>query len=248
MSFGSSDAKDPIGLETLKLFTKAERFNRWMFESISSYCIGSILEIGSGIGNISKLLLEKDGPLTLSDLRPEYCVFLKQRFRANQLNGIFQLDLSVTDFEENYPQLLGQFDTIVALNVIEHIEDDGIAVKNCKRLLKQGGRLIVLVPAFQVLNNSLDTELGHFRRYTKKSLTALLQKEDMNVTHTKYFNGTGIFGWWWAGAVLKSKIISTRQLKIYNKLVPVFRLIDKFAGNIAGLSVIAVAGKADSKV
>jgi SAM-dependent methyltransferase len=233
---------DPAGLETLQAFAKAERFNKWLYDAVAGYYKGEILEIGSGIGNISKLLLERGEPVTLSDVRINYCEILKRRFKDNtRLKGVFQVDLSLTDFSDKYQPLLASFDTIIALNVIEHIKNDKLAIQNCKSLLKKDGRLVILVPAFQSLYNSLDKELGHFKRYTRKSLSELLIKEEMEMVTKRYFNSPGIPGWWISGSVFKSKIISDTQLNIYDKLVPLFRIIDKTTLHLAGLSVIAVA-------
>lgn len=237
---------DPAGLETLQTLAKAERFNKWLYDAIAGYCKGEILEIGSGIGNISKLLLESGEQVALSDVRINYCETLKHRFKDNaRLRGVYQVDLSLADFSDAYQPLLAGFDTIIALNVIEHIKDDKLAIQNCKRLLRKDGRLVILVPAFQWLYNSLDKELGHYRRYKKKSLSELLVNEEMIITDKKYFNCSGIPGWWTSGSVFKSKIISDWQLNVYDKLVPVFRVIDKAVLHMAGLSVIAVAKNQD---
>jgi SAM-dependent methyltransferase len=248
MGLASFPSADHAGLETLELFTHAERFNRWMYDAIAPYCQGEILEIGSGIGNISLLLLEKDRPVTLSDLRTEYCEILRGRFTANDnLRGIYQIDLSAADPAAGYPELYGRYDTVIALNVIEHIEDDGRAVRNCRRLLKPGGRLVLLAPAFQAMHNQLDRELGHCRRYTKKTLKDLLIREALEPSHAGYFNSAGIFGWWFAGSLQKRRMISHGQLTFYNRLIPLFRFIDKLLTPVAGLSVIAVAKNKDPK-
>ncbi len=243
MGLASFPGADPAGLETLELFANAAHFNRWMYDAIAPYCRGEILEIGSGIGNISLLLLEKNRPVALSDLRAGYCDILRRRFALQEnLRGIYQIDLSVADPAAAYPELYGRYDTVIAMNVIEHIEDDGRAVRNCRKLLKPGGQLVLLVPAFQRLHNQLDRELGHCRRYTKKTLKALLDREGLKPLHTEYFNSVGIFGWWFAGSLQKRRIISQGQLKLFNQLIPLFRLVDKLVAPVAGLSVIAVAG------
>jgi len=235
--------KDQPGLETLELFANAPHFNQWLYENISHYCQGSILEIGSGIGNISKLLLQQNGSITLSDLRIEYCEQLRLHFgQYKNLLDILRIDLSLPDFANIYPKLLQQFDTVIALNVIEHIEDDKLVINNCKKLLKPGGRIIILVPAFFKLYNSFDEELGHFRRYDKKSLATLLQSQQLKIINIEYFNCAGILGWWFTGSVLKRKIIPRNQLDIYEKMVPLFRFFDKLLLKRIGLSVIAVAG------
>jgi 2-polyprenyl-3-methyl-5-hydroxy-6-metoxy-1,4-benzoquinol methylase len=246
MGLASFPSADPAGLETLELFAHADHFNRWMYDAIAPYCQGEILEIGSGIGNISLYLLEKNRPVALSDLRKDYCEILKRRFASFQnLHGVYSLDLSAADPAADLPELYGRYDTVIALNVVEHIGDDGLAIRNCRRLLKPGGRLVILVPASQFLYNDLDRELGHYRRYSKKKAKLLLQREGMELLNAEYFNSAGIFGWWFAGSLQKRKIISRGQLSLYNQLIPLFRLVDKLVAPIAGLSVIVVGKKND---
>ncbi|WP_315819590.1 class I SAM-dependent methyltransferase [Paraflavitalea speifideaquila] len=171
---------DPTGLQTLERFAAATHFNRWLFDTVRPYCKGHVLEVGSGIGNISKLFLEGNFQLTVSDLRQEYGDLLQQRLGDHpQLAGVTLLDLVAPDFTEGYRHLLQQFDTIVALNVVEHIEDDKKAIDNCVQLLKPGGQLVVLVPAFQSLYNLFDEELGHYRRYTARTLGQLQEGQGL---------------------------------------------------------------------
>jgi 2-polyprenyl-3-methyl-5-hydroxy-6-metoxy-1,4-benzoquinol methylase len=248
MSSDPFQPADQTGLETLQLFAHAKRFNKWMYESIAPYCSGTVLEIGSGIGNISEILLENYEEVGLSDMREEYCSILLRRFgERKNLRGVFQIDLSALDFGTYQPELIGQFNTVIALNVIEHIEEDSLAIRNCRQFLKRDGRLVILVPAFPGLYNSLDKELGHVRRYTENTLSALLASQEMKVINTRYFNSPGIFGWWVSGSLFKKKIISEQQLRFYSNWVPVFRVVDKFMSRIAGLSVIAEAVRLDYK-
>lgn len=233
---------DPSGWETLELFADAPAFNRWIFDRISSFCKGEVIEAGSGIGNISTLLLDQHFQTSLSDIRTEYCQFLKNKFAGNpDLRGVFRLDLSSPDFENIYPDLLGRFDTVIALNVVEHIHQDELAIQNAKKLIRDKGNLIILVPAGRYLYNRFDRELGHYRRYSKKSVCRLLTNQGLKMAHLSYFNFGGIFGWWFSGSVMKRKIIPGSQLKVFNQLVPFFRITDQLASHITGLSVIAVA-------
>ncbi|PWT77633.1 MAG: class I SAM-dependent methyltransferase [Bacteroidetes bacterium] len=236
--------EDPVGQETLELFAKTDHFNEWMFENLSLYCRDNILEIGSGIGNISSLLLKKFSEVHLSDLRMSYCEKLKSRFSGdNRLKGVYRLDLGEKEIEKKYPALINSFNSIIASNVVEHIEDDGTAVENCCKLLMSGGRLIVLVPAYDWLFNGFDKELGHFRRYNKKTLSALMEGKGLSILHSQYFNAAGIAGWWFSGSVLKKKILPKNQLNFYNKLIPLIRLVDQVVLHKTGLSVIAVGEK-----
>ena len=235
---------DPSGLQTLERFAQATRFNRWMFDTIQPYCKGDVLEVGSGIGNLSRYFLENDLKLTASDLRDEYINILHGKFgRHPNLAGIISIDLAVANFETRFQDLLQQFDTVVALNVVEHIQDDELAIGNCKKLLKPGGHLIILVPAFQALYNQFDEELGHYVRYNRSSLNGLLQGQGLEVFHTRYFNAIGIIGWMINGSLFRKRLIPRRQLQLFDKLVPVIKMIDAITFRKAGLSVLSVARK-----
>lgn len=235
---------DPAGLETLEQFQHAHRLNRWLFSSIAPYCKGKVLEVGSGIGNLSTLFLERGFQLTVTDFRQEYCELLQQQFGQHpNLQQVVNLDLVDRHFEERYASLSGQFDTIVAINVVEHIRNDQLAIAHCRQLLKPSGILVVLVPAWQTLFNSFDKELGHFRRYTAGTLTSLLSSQQLEVTETKYFNLAGIAGWWLNGSLLRKKIIPDNQLKLFDACVPVLRHLDRLFFRRIGLSVIAAARK-----
>ncbi len=239
-----AEFSDTTGLEILEIFAHAEKFNAWLFDEIAPYCRNNLLEIGSGIGNISKLLLKYFNDVSLSDLRTEYCEILKQKFAGDpHLNGIHQINLAEPEFEKKFAYLQNRFDTVIASNVVEHIEDDQLSIRNCKYMLQSGGRLVVLVPAYNQLYNSFDKELGHFRRYNKKGLQRLLTYEGFEIVHSGYFNFTGIFGWWVFGSLFKKKIIPKSQLALYNKLIVIARLVDKIIMHRAGLSAIVIGAK-----
>jgi 2-polyprenyl-3-methyl-5-hydroxy-6-metoxy-1,4-benzoquinol methylase len=239
-----SPQEDVTGKETLDLFAETRRFNEWMFSTLSHYCKDNILEIGSGIGNISRLLLEKYEKVSLSDLRESYCDILKKKFSTDRhLQNVYQLDLGEADLHRSHSMLIGQFDSVIASNVVEHVENDVLAIRNCYDLLKMTGRLVVLVPAYGVLYNGLDRELGHFRRYNRSTMTDLLKKQGFSIVHSQYFNAAGIFGWWLSGTVQKKTMLPKNQLDLYNKLIPFIRLIDKISFNKMGLSLIMVGEK-----
>jgi SAM-dependent methyltransferase len=232
------------GTDTLTLIAGADKFNRWMYETIKPHCSGKILEIGSGIGNISQFFIKEGAEITLSDIETSYFPLLKEKFGENKnLQGIQLLDLSDKNLEKNHPDLIEEFDTIFALNVVEHIPDHEQAMKNALKMLRKGGKIIILVPAFQGLYNGFDKQLDHQRRYTQKSLFALLEGNGFHVIHRQYFNLIGILGWFFSGNILRKKIIPTGQMKLYNELVPLWKVFDFFTQKIVGLSVIQVGEK-----
>jgi SAM-dependent methyltransferase len=240
----SGTQSDPTGFETLESFSKIPAFNRWLYDKIKGFMRGQILEIGSGIGNISAFLLKDQLSVSLSDLRPEYTRLLKKKFNGEaHLQAVYDLDLSQPDFVNRHPDLVGKFDTIIALNVIEHIENDSLAVRNAAAMLRKDGRLLILVPAGQWLYNSLDRELSHYKRYSKTSLNNLLKSAGLVISSNRYFNAAAILGWWFSGNILRHKIISPAQLNAYNLLVPVFRIYDWFVTPFTGISVISVGTK-----
>jgi 2-polyprenyl-3-methyl-5-hydroxy-6-metoxy-1,4-benzoquinol methylase len=241
---GITTSTDPIGSSTLDSISEAVAFNKWMFSAISPSVKGRVLEIGSGIGNISEFLLDFNKKVTLSDLRPEYCEYLSSHFRDNKsLESVVQIDLIDKNFEINYQKLLNSFDTVFALNVVEHIEDDNQAIINCRKLLKEGGTLIILVPSYQWLFCRMDKELGHFRRYSRGSLSDLYKQNNLSVDKLFNFNAAGVFGWLLFGKILQGKQLKKNQMSIYNKLVSIFILIDRLLFRIFGLSLIIIGRK-----
>ncbi len=235
---------DLEGEDTLKTIALANHFNEWMYKTIKPFCKGKILEIGSGLGNISEFFLHDEASIFLSDIRQGYCDTLKMRFEdSKSLAGIELIDLVDPEFETRFHKLLNSFDTVFALNVVEHIYDDELAVANCRKLLKPGGSLIILVPAYQWLFNSFDRELEHYRRYTRTGLNEVLRSSGLEIAHSQYFNAAGMAGWFISGKLQRNSILPKDQIKLFNKLVLFFKLFDKLIFNSFGLSAISVGKK-----
>lgn len=236
--------KDAAGSHTLQVISRASHFNKWMYESFRNQLKGNVLEIGSGIGNISRLAMNDDFSLTLSDYNPEYLEWLKKEFSgAKKVKEILQIDLLHKRFEVEYNRLHESYDSIFMLNVIEHLEDDAGAIEHCLFMLKPGGHLVILTPAYQWLYCNFDKELGHYRRYTVEYLVTLLQKKEMTVIQKQYFNFAGIAGWLFFGKLLNRKLIGSGEMNLFDNLVPVAKWLDKFFSGKAGLSIIITAQK-----
>ena len=235
---------DIIGQETLEVIGAADKFNKWMYDTIAPHCSGRIMEIGSGIGNISKYFLKHGDQIMLTDLRSSYTEILKEEFSdASNLLGVENIDLVHPDFDNAYAKYLGTFDTLFALNVVEHIKDDKQALVNSNKLLRAKGKIIILVPAYQALYNQFDIALEHFRRYTKQSIAQVFEAAEIKILNQQYFNAVGILGWYVTGNILRKKQIPEGQMKLYNTFVPVIKLIDKIILKSFGLSVITVGQK-----
>lgn len=235
---------DPIGSETLDVIARANRFNKWMFSTIQPFCQGNILEIGSGVGNISTYFIQKGSDIFLSDIREEYCNLLKRKFAHHlHVTGVEQIDLVHPDFDKVYAHLTEKFDTVFALNVLEHIEDHNQAILNARKLLKPSGKLIILVPAYPFLYCRFDKELGHYRRYTRKSLHKVISENHLKSEKIFHFNVAGIGAWFLFGKLSGRRQIEQNEMGLFNHLVPLFKLIDRVSFHKTGLSVIIVATK-----
>ena len=236
--------QDEAGRKTLESVKAATRFNRWMYDTVKENLQGSILEIGSGIGTISAFVLQDDKQLTLSEINDDYLQLLKQQFaRLNNAKGFLNINIADDQFEKKYAVLKEQFDSVFLLNVLEHVTREKEAVNNCRYLLKAGGTLVILVPAYQSLYSRLDESIGHFRRYTKKTLKSLFSPNDFAVKRCFYFNALGMAGWLW-NKVSGKEEIETSKMKLFDKLVLLAKVLDKLLLNSTGLSVIAIAEKA----
>ena len=238
------EERDLVGEDTLDVISSADNFNTWMYETIKPHCKGKVLEIGSGIGNISDYLMKDGFPIMLTDIRTGYCDKLRAQFQGNSaFLGAKVMDLTDEDFDNKFADQLGIYDTVFALNVVEHIYDDNLAIKNCRKLLKDKGHLIILVPSYKALYNGFDKELGHYRRYTKSTLSGLFSEQHLEVLHKQYFNFMGIFGWFVSGQLMRNKSIPEGQMKLFNIIIPISRIIDNIIFNLLGLSTIVVGRK-----
>ena len=206
-------------MATLEQLSGATRYNRWMFDRLHRWVGRRVLEVGSGIGNLSAYLVKSER-LVVTDTRYEYLDRLRARFAQHPNVAIERLYLP-----DEHGALAGQhFDTIICLNVLEHVADDVRSLVAMRRLLARGGRLVLLVPALPALYGTMDRALGHHRRYQRGGLAELLRATGYTVTHIEYFNLAGVLGWWFAGRVLRREMIPVGSLKLYDALVPLFRL------------------------
>ncbi len=239
-----SDTFDPTGTHTLQVIAKADSFNKWMYETIRPYIKGEILEVGSGIGNISKLVVNSGLSLTLSEYNPAFQQFLKENFsQFTNVRDVLSIDLQHPGFFNHYSALKEKFDSVFLLNVIEHLKDDVIAIENCRFLLKQDGHLIILAPAYPFLFCRFDKELGHYRRYTMRRMMSIFPQQSFKILHTQYFNFIGIAGWLLFGKLLNRKKIGSGEMSTFNKLVPFFKVADHITFKKVGLSLIAIGKK-----
>jgi len=230
-------AEDEYGSHILHSLERAQNFNRWMAESIAPHVGARVMEIGAGIGNITSLLLPRDSYLA-SDVNPHYVDYLRNQSLGKPFLQVARMDLEdPACFESSR----GRFDTVVCLNVLEHVKDPLVALRNMHGALEAGGRVVIYVPQGQNRYSSLDEVLSHRCRYSRTQLVEELQATGFEVELLRDFNRAGVPGWLLNG-MLKRRHFSRTQLKVFNVLVPVIRRVDRVFP-WSGLGLIAVARK-----
>ena len=238
----TADVATVAGNETLEKLAQLGRFNRHIFERIRPWLGRRIVEAGSGHGNITTYLLNC-GEVIATDLDVEGLRRLETDFGALDNCRVARWDMR----EPLGIDTGGPVDTIVCLNVLEHIDDEAGALRQAKALLESArGRFVVLVPAHPSLFSPLDTALDHQRRYTKERLTSALEAAGFTVEHVEWFNLLGLPGWWLNGKVLKRDRLPSGQLGLFNFLSRFWLPVERAVPLPTGLSLIAV-GKAGPK-
>jgi glycosyltransferase involved in cell wall biosynthesis len=233
-------AEDEHGSQILGRLSRAPRFNAWLADTINPYCGQRILEIGSGTGNLTRHLIPRK-QYVASDINPLYLDTLKGLVSERPYLGVAHTDVTKGD---TFPNLDGGFDTIICLNVIEHVDDDLEALRNIKAALGPGGRAIVLVPQSPNLMGTLDEVLGHRRRYTPETLAAVARSAGFRVRDIVLFNRVGTPAWWLNGKLLKRREFGLTQIMTLNLLTPVFRRLDPILP-FKALSLIAILDPED---
>jgi glycosyltransferase involved in cell wall biosynthesis len=240
LKFGISDRiynEDEFGGEILARLSRAPRFNRWMADTVRPYVGEHVLEIGAGTGNLTVNLTPRTR-YWATDINPFYLDELRALCRTRPY-----LRVQFTDATriETFPAKQ-KFDTVIALNVIEHVSEDVAALRNLWEALEEGGRAIVLVPRGPELFGTLDQALGHQRRYTEEQIAAIARQAGFVVRETLKFNRAGTPGWWLNGKVLERKTFNLWQIKLLNLSVPLLRLVDRWLP-LPALSLIAILEK-----
>ena len=235
--FGASDAiykDDEYGSQILARLSRAPRFNAWMADTIRPFLGNHVLEIGSGVGNLTQKLIPRQR-YVVSDVNPLYLKLLDGlRTDRPYLEARYT---DVTELDTFPPE--AAFDTVICLNVIEHVDDDEASLRNLRRVLRDGGRAIVLVPQGQWNFGTLDEVLGHKRRYDQAGLRALAARCGFEVREMIEFNRVGTIAWYLNGRILKRRTFGLGQVLLLNLMTPLFRLLDRFLP-VPPLSLIAV--------
>lgn len=224
------------GQLTLESMSMAPQYNKWILKKFSKYLKGDILEIGSGIGNFTKLLV-KYGDVWASDISKDYLSKIKEEIPEIKGIGVADIEQGRYFFKDQ------KFDVIVCLNVVEHIKNDDKAFQNLQKLLKPKGILVLIVPSGMKLYGKIDTAIGHFRRYDKTKLQKQLYKAGFKILKARLLNFIGGLGWFVSGRVFKQTTVKKSNVKIFNAISPFFLLLERFWEPPLATSVFIIARK-----
>ena len=210
---------DEYGSNILVDLLAVPHFNRWLGDVLRPYVGARVLEIGAGIGNLSSTLLPRDR-YTVSDINPQYLRYLQNFADGKPYMDVRRVDLGRG---EDFAALDGCYDTVVLINLLEHMADEQRSLRNVRATLEPGGRAIILVPQNPALYGSLDEVLGHQRRYTRDDLQAALAGAGFTVESIFDFNRVTTPAWWLNGQVLRRLRFSAVHLKLVNSFTWLFR-------------------------
>ena len=226
---GSEATAVPFELASL---ARAIRYQKWIYRTVAPFMGDRILEIGAGIGNMSKWLPVRDR-LILTEIDPSLLKILRAEMSKSTapIVSVSSFDLFKDDQK---PWLAENLDTVVSFNVLEHIEDDEAALARLCELVRNSKskgprRIVTFVPAHAWAFGGMDRTFGHFRRYSKRGLKDLCRKVAPEAKLTlRHFNAVGLAGWVWNGRILGKKQIGTGALEAFEKICPIVSPVDDF--------------------
>ncbi|TLY26792.1 MAG: methyltransferase domain-containing protein [Nitrospirae bacterium] len=234
-------------LETL---ADLQNYHEWIFDETLPFLGTCVAEIGAGLGTITELLVRKhlkgDPGTKLEVFEPAGNLYerLQEKLRS-QFPGLIQAGRLKTT--KGSLQLSPQrFDTIVLINVLEHIQQDQEFIRVVYRSLVPGGTFIVFVPALPWLYSAFDKAVGHHRRYEKNRLRWLLQAEGFEVIKAKYMDLGGVLPWYMVNVLGKSTAINRRLARMYDRwCVPFTRWVEDQCGAVIGKNILMVGRKSE---
>lgn len=225
-----------IGNE-LELFEKAKRWKAYYASFLKPYINGAVLEVGAGLGGTTASLCDGSQKDWLC-LEPDETLANQIRYKisARELPGCCRVEVG---FMQDLPALT-TFDTILYIDVLEHIEHDAQQLADSVRYLKPGGNLIVLSPAYQWLFSAFDASIGHYRRYTRPTLLAVAPQE-LRLVKAMYLDSLGLCTSLANKILLRQSQPTPGQIRLWDTyIVPLSKFTDFLIGYNAGRSVIAI--------
>lgn len=219
----------------------AHRYFDWQLALAKPWLGNRVLEIGCGMGNFTRTILDRELVVGV-DVETD-CV-ARHRENHRHYGNVVSLEIDASNADSAAALSGYNLDSVVCLNVLEHIEDDRQTLRNLWKILPDGGRVVLIVPAFQGLYGPIDRLLGHYRRYSKRSVRELASATGFEPIKLHYLNLVGYFGWWANAKVFKRTEQSGAQIATFDKLiVPWLRPLESAIHPPVGQSVFTVFEK-----
>jgi SAM-dependent methyltransferase len=223
---------------------QADAYYDWMLAEVRPWLGRRVLEVGSGRGTLTRRLLGL--PLdwfVASDYDPDFLGPLRELCRRHQNAGVLHLDLETRSAVSADAVRAAGIDTVIMINVLEHIADDAACLGFLRDALPPGGRIIVFAPAFQSLYAPLDKLYGHYRRYGRSDVAALARQAGLELEERHYVNAPGFFAWALLYKVLGGRGLGSASVSAFNTLLPAIRWVESRVRPPFGLSITAVFRK-----
>lgn len=220
--------------EVLEGLATAVNHRHWFVELAVPYLGADPLEVGSGLGDYAVEWARWTPQLTATEADPQRLVTLKERLAGYPSIEVEELLLPA--------DRTGEHSAVVAYNVLEHILDDVAAVRSMAELTREGGNVILIVPAFQFAMSRVDVATGHVRRYTTRSMAEVLHAAGLTIRRLQYVNALGLMGYYVATSLLKLTPKEGAMVWCYDRFVlPLTRAVESLHRPPFGQSVFAVA-------
>ena len=234
-----SSSSVPEGYPTLAVIERgAPNYNAWLGKRLRAHLGKRVLEVGAGIGTITREILPGCELVIALEAEEFYAGRLDKTFRGDP--RVRTLHSSVE--ETNWARLATErLDSVLLSNVLEHIADDAAALRNFRKVLPRGGNIVILVPALPFLFGTLDRAVGHHRRYMPASLRSVIEENGFEVERLEWMNLLGIPGWLLNGRVLRRRIVPAGQLRVYDRIMPLLARVESMVRLPLGMSLLAVA-------
>jgi glycosyltransferase involved in cell wall biosynthesis len=231
-------SSEPRTYTQVRRRSRLKRYNQWVWSRLQPFVGQRVLEAGAGTGVMTRFMYGRD-LIVAGDRETPYVDRLTNAFRRRPGISIERIDLESDDV---LALAKYEFDTITAINVLEHTADDDAALRRAHRLLQPGGRIVIFVPAGKSLYGSLDRGIGHARRYEKDELVAKLQQAGFEVEHLSFQNRIAKLAWWANAKLFGRRALPSAQSRVFDRLVPLLRALEG-SNPSSGLSLIAVGRK-----
>jgi 2-polyprenyl-3-methyl-5-hydroxy-6-metoxy-1,4-benzoquinol methylase len=210
----------------LKVLGDARRYYDWIVRLLRPWFGASLLECGAGSGHVTRRLMALGGPRVLATDVESECVLQLRSICSPPRADAFQLDLEAIPDDAIARIRERQVDTILMVNVLEHISNDAECLGALTRALPSGGRVLLTVPAHPALYSRLDRLYGHHRRYTRADVTRLAEHAGLAVRLVRSMNLPGAAAWWLLHRVLGRESLSRVGTRLFDLAVPIIAAVE----------------------